>query len=64
MVSSRHEDNREQVKIIRVMEFPERDYWSTRVSLESRKGMWSWPRERALMVLPRHDRDRLILIAY
>lgn len=59
-----HEANIEQVTMTLVIEFPDKDYCRTLVSLESRKGTCSCPRLRAYIVFPRQDKDKLIFIAY
>mmetsp|Transcript_19 Transcript_19/g.33 ORF Transcript_19/g.33 Transcript_19/m.33 type:complete len:237 (+) Transcript_19:1309-2019(+) len=47
-----------------VLALPPRDSWSMRVSLESRYGMCvDFPSVKALITLPRAERERLILLA-
>lgn len=59
-----HERPIEQVTITFVIEFPESDYCRIRVNFESRKGICYCPLLNAKIALPRHDKDKFILIAY
>lgn len=58
-----HDGSIEQVTITLVIEFPDRDYWSTLVSFESRKGICYCPRLKAYIALPKQDKDRFIFLA-
>ena len=57
---------REQLTMMDVMKLPVRESFSNLVSLESRKGMWSVLLRvvRALMTLPRQEREVFIFLVY
>lgn len=63
-VSSISVSSEEQVTISLVSELPPSDSYNSLVSLDSRYGIWSFLFSRALIVLPKHDKERLIFLAY